>query len=295
MNISTSLNVLFGQSYTIDEAIRRCRAAGFASLDFNYWDHQKYVHGLSWQEEEAWARHIRSASEDAGARFTQMHGPVHGRTFSDMVLGLNEESFLVMAERSLRTAAILGMPWVVFHPSHISMGVEAHKKTLEYNVAFYRKLFPIMEQTGVGIALENMYDRTPGHTGAYRRSYCAMPEELVELIDTLDHPLVGACWDTGHANEQGLDQNAIRQLGSRLKATHINDNDGIKDQHLLPYQGTVDWVTVVTALYDIRYEGDFTYETHTSIRTLPDGLRDSGLQYAAALGSFLVARKGEQA
>jgi sugar phosphate isomerase/epimerase len=291
MNFSTSLNVLFGPRYTVEESIRRCRQAGFISLDFNYWDFQKFVLGLTWEEEETWARSIRVAADEAGARFTQMHGPVHGAVFSNMVAGLNEDSFLTLAERSLRTASILGVPWVVFHPSNITAAVESPRTARDYNVKYYTRLLPVMEETGVGIALENMYDRQPGQSGMSRRRYCALPEELIELIDALNHPLVGACWDTGHANEQGHNQSVIREFGKRLKATHINDNDGIKDQHLLPFQGTVDWRMVMAALADIGYEGDFTYEAHTSIRTLPEELRDTGLEYAAKLAAHLVEYK----
>ena len=162
MNISTSLNV-FEIHHPIDDQIRRCKEAGFLSLDFNYWDYQQTVADMSWPEEEAWARNIRAAADAHGVRFTQMHGPVHGGSFTEMVMGLNVESFLEMASRSLRTAGILGVPWSVFHPSPLSLrGEESHREVLDTNVEFYRRLLPVMEETGVGIALENIFDRTGG-------------------------------------------------------------------------------------------------------------------------------------
>ena len=118
-------------------------------------------------------------------------------------MGLNVESFLEMASRSIRMAGILGVPWVVFHPSPLSLrGEESHKEVLDYNVDFYRKLLPVMEEAGVGIALENIFDRTGGDTGLFRRIYCAIPEQLAELLTKLNHPLFGACWDTGHGHRQ---------------------------------------------------------------------------------------------
>ena len=112
---------------------------------------------------------------------------------------------------------------------------------------------------------------------------------LVDLVDALNHPLIGACWDSGHAEIQHLDQgSALRALGPRLKATHIQDNDGFADQHLLPYHGHTDWTAVVGALYDIGYQGAFCYEVHNAIRVLPDELRDSMLSYAAGLGRHLL-------
>ncbi|MGG6314146.1 sugar phosphate isomerase/epimerase family protein [Paenibacillus macerans] len=290
MHISTSLNV-FEIHHPIGRQIRRCREAGFLSLDFNYWDYQETAWTMTRQEEEAWAWNIREAADLHGVRFTQMHGPVHGPSFREMVMGLNVESFLEMAERSLRTAAILGVPWVVFHPGQVSLqGEEPYREVLDYNVDFYRKLLPVMERTGVGIALENIFDRTGGETGLWRRIYCGSPEELSELLTKLDHPLFGACWDTGHGHRQGLRQGpSIRMLGKRLKALHIQDNDGNKDQHLLPFLGTIDWKDVMSELREIGYEGDFTYEAHMSIRVLPDELRDAKLAYAAETAKYITA------
>lgn len=289
MNISTSLNV-FEINHPIEQQIRRCKEAGFLALDFNYWDYQEPVAKMTWQEEEAWARSIRAAADNQGVRFTQMHGPVHGGSFTEMVMGLNVELFLEMASRSIRMAGILGVPWVVFHPSPLSLrGEEPHKEVLDYNVDFYRKLLPVMEETGVGIALENIFDRTSGETGLYRRIYCAIPEQLAELLTKIDHPLFGACWDTGHGHRQGLRQApSIRMLGKWLKSLHIQDNNGIHDQHLLPYLGTIDWKEVMSALREVGYPGDFTYEAHNSVRTLPDGMRDAALQYAHATAQFLL-------
>jgi sugar phosphate isomerase/epimerase len=101
--------------------------------------------------------------------------------------------------------------------------------------------------------------------------------------------LFGACWDTGHGHRQGLRQaHSIRMLGDWLKSLHIQDNNGLHDQHLLPYQGTIDWNEVVGALREVGYAGDFTYEAHNSVRTLPDGMRDSALQYAYTTAKFVL-------
>ncbi|WP_282937513.1 sugar phosphate isomerase/epimerase family protein [Paenibacillus sp. RC67] len=289
MNISTSLNV-FGTDY--EQAIPVCKAAGFEALDFNYWDHQKDVMTKTWEEEEAWAHRIRQVADENGLRFTQMHGPVHGRLFQQMVPGLDTDSFLTLAKRSLKTASILGVPWVVFHSSGVSVEGESNREAKEFNVKFFQQLFPSMEHTGVGIALENFYDR-PARAHAVRRTYCALFDELIELIDALDHPLIGGCLDTGHAHEQGIHPNEIRKFGNRLKATHINDNDGVQDQHLLPFQGSIQWASVMSALHDIDYKGDLTYETHQSIRVLPNALREEGLRYAVAIGQYLIRLKGE--
>lgn len=286
MKVSTSLNVFYG-SVSRTEALRRCAAAGFQALDMNYWDLQGQMLHIDWSEEEAWAKEVRACADQLGVRFTQMHGPVHGGTFTSLVTGLTLDSFVGLAERSLRSAAILGIPWVVFHPSDMAVdGKETYEEILDFNVNFYRRLVPVLEETGVGIALENVC-----YVQGYNR-YFAVAEELAQLVDALDHRLIGACWDTGHAHVQKVDQaSSIRLLGSRLKATHIHDNNGERDQHLLPYQGTIDWTELVGALKEIRYSGDFTYEAHNGVNKLPNGIRDAGLKFALELGNYAVSLK----
>ena len=297
MNVSTSLNV-FEKEHPIRLSVERCRTAGFTCLDFNYWDHQPDIMRLSWSEEKTWAEDARAAADTFGVRFTQMHGPVHGDSFTEMVSGLTFESFLELTKRSLHTAQILGVPWVVLHATVISLtGNEPYGQVLDFNCRFFQKLIPTLEATKVGIAIENIFDRINPVSGPryVRRRYCSVAEELVELIDSINHPLVGACWDTGHAHTQALGQGeGIRLLGNRLKATHIQDTDGgLKDHHFLPYYGTIDWDEVLRALAAVNYAGDFTYEAHNSVRALPDGLRDDALVYAVKLGSFLIKRFNE--
>lgn len=62
----------------------------------------------------------------------------------------------------------------------------------------------------------------------------------------------------------------------------------MQDQHLLPYQGTINWNEVMAALREVGYPGDFTYEAHNSVRTLPDGMRDAALQYAYTTAKFVL-------
>lgn len=149
---------------------------------------------------------------------------------------------------------------------------------------FFQHLFPTMEATGVGIALENMISRLQG-----TKKYCSDPAELVELIDRLNHPLVGACWDTGHGHVSSFEQEkSIKLLGHRLKATHIQDNDGNKDQHFLPYHGTINWDKVMQSLREVHYTNDFTYEVAQAIRVVPKEIRDTALDYASKIGKYLI-------
>jgi sugar phosphate isomerase/epimerase len=288
MELAVSLNVFDIDMDKLEQGVRRSAAAGFACLDFNFCDYYRVLQGMTWEREKAWVTRIRDAADAAGVRFVQAHGP--------MFRGKLDDTFVDMCERSLRSAAIAGVRWVVVHPINLPSVVydRSHRSLLlRQNVDFMNRVLPTAEHVGVGIAVENMMDHRTKE-GAYRKVYGSTPEELAELVDAVNHPLAGVCWDTGHALIQGLDQrSALSAIGHRLKATHIQDNDGLTSSHYLPYHGIIDWDAIMHALRDIRYKGAFTFETHRAIRNLPDELRDSALKHAALLGNYLLSKIGE--
>jgi sugar phosphate isomerase/epimerase len=58
------------------------------------------------------------------------------------------------------------------------------------------------------------------------------------------HLKLGFCFDIGHANMNEGVEAAWNIMGSRVRSTHLHDNDGKSDKHLFPFLsegGTVDW------------------------------------------------------
>jgi sugar phosphate isomerase/epimerase len=70
---------------------------------------------------------------------------------------------------------------------------------------------------------------------------------------------------------------------------HIADNKGEFDEHILPYQGTIQWEPIMKALKEIDYKGDFTYEVHEFGNPLPKELRMKALKYACDTGRYLIS------
>ncbi|MBR5311327.1 MAG: sugar phosphate isomerase/epimerase [Clostridia bacterium] len=87
-------------------------------------------------------------------------------------------------------------------------------------------------------------------------------DELNNIIDQLDESCFGICLDTGHLNLCTGDQaDFIRKAGKRLRALHIADNEGERDQHMMPYaKGNIKWDRVVKALNEIGYSELFNLE-----------------------------------
>jgi sugar phosphate isomerase/epimerase len=89
---------------------------------------------------------------------------------------------------------------------------------------------------GVTLALEN----TPGEM--------ATPANLKHFLERTRLTGVKLCFDTGHANIEGGLAEALETVHDLVVTTHIHDNHGERDDHLLPYQGNIDWSATLAAL-----------------------------------------------
>src|SRR5262249_12702412 len=75
---------------------------------------------------------------------------------------------------------------------------------------------------GVTVALEN----TPGEM--------ATPANLKTFLEQTRLPNVRLCFDTGHAHLRGEASSALEAIREQVVTTHVHDNDGERDDHLLP-------------------------------------------------------------
>lgn len=91
--------------------------------------------------------------------------------------------------------------------------------------------------------------------------------DMKEFVEYVNHPLFHACWDTGHAHIEGIQYDEILALGNELYALHVNDNRGEKDEHMIPFFGTISMDEVMHALIDSGYQGYFTMEAGSCLRS----------------------------
>lgn len=78
-----------------------------------------------------------------------------------------------------------------------------------------------------------------------------------DVVETAD---VGICLDFGHAHMDGDLLDAIETVSEHLIATHVHDNRGRQDDHLLPFEGTIDWAGALTAIQKVGFEGTLMLE-----------------------------------
>ena len=118
-----------------------------------------------------------------------------------------------------------------------------------------------MEWCGVNVLCENS-------TKANVRDqyFLCSGKDMREFIDFVAYPQIHACWDTGHANCEGVQYDEIMALGDELYAIHYNDNRGAMDEHIAPFLGSLNHDEVMHALIDVGYKGYFTLECNSSLR-----------------------------
>lgn len=79
---------------------------------------------------------------------------------------------------------------------------------------------------------------------------------LVRLIeDELEGLDMGICLDYGHAHLMGDLGDAIETISGHLWTTHVHDNGGRTDDHLVPFAGTIDWDAAMMGTQKIGYDG----------------------------------------
>lgn len=87
------------------------------------------------------------------------------------------------------------------------------------------------------------------------------------LDDLLDSDATGFCYDTGHRYCFMPKADLIGDYGDRLVAMHLDDNDGIDDLHLIPYDGIAPWDEIIADLEKTKlYYDNIIFEVKGKIR-----------------------------
>ncbi|HHY09629.1 MAG TPA: sugar phosphate isomerase/epimerase, partial [Firmicutes bacterium] len=199
--------------------------AGFQILDMPFAQYTRNPSPLRQGGWFAWLERLKFTAKEIGVQW----GQGHAHFFAGPPTNEDDELML----RSIQGAGLLGVKWLAVHPISVwKDSIYSREESLLANLKMLRKYGEWAKSAGVKLAVENVFGQNFG-------SY---PQDLLELLASLNDPIFGICWDTGHAHLMGLNQKeAPLELGSDVKALHICDNRGRQDEHLLPLEGTISW------------------------------------------------------
>ena len=248
-----------------EQRYEKMRQYGYTCLDFGLAN----TDSAYYQADETELRRLLQTEAElvraAGLTIWQTHGPWRWPSKDDTEEDRAER--MEKMKRSIHMTALLGCRYWIVHPI-MPLGIyerkdeEKTKITWDINRAFMCELIKVAHEEDVIICLENMPmpDFSLGKV-----------EDVIRFVKEMDDDHFKACLDTGHAavTKESVGD-AVRALGKELLATlHIHDNNGIHDQHRLPYFGVIDWEDFAQALQEIGFEGSFSYEVSPP-KTMPD-------------------------
>ena len=285
MKLSTSTNMLFErinmEAVEQKTAIELCAKAGYRVLDFCFHDLITYQSPFLDERWEAYTEEMIETAEREGVTFEQGHSNV----YDFLNPKADHEFHQKVMERSILASERMGIEWLVIHPSTDFSAAAMYKESKRKNVEYIRGLAEFAGKHHVGIAVENMWDL---HI-APKRYYADNAEELVDLVDSIGGNNVGICWDLEHASIMKQDQRkAMELMGKRLKVTHVSDQTGVNNIHVMPFQGFTDWKEAMESLADIGYEGNLNYEAQWFLNKVPMGLVMDSLIYSVQVGKYLI-------
>jgi len=131
-------------------------------------------------------------------------------------------------------------------------------RSIEYAQTALEHLGAFAQPLGVRIQVENLLSEP------------TTPEHLMMILEMGHLTQTGICLDLGHAHiTVGVDS-AIATMGNRITQVHVHDNQGLKDDHLWPGDGSIDWTAAVQGLKSLKEPPAIVLEISQNLGEPPD-------------------------
>lgn len=137
-------------------------------------------------------------------------------------------------KRAIEVAEMIPCKFLVQHLGASREAADPKRFDAAFNSLEHLTVFA--HQRGVTITLEN----TPGGL--------ASPGMLRQFIADTRQTGLRLCFDTGHAHMEDGVERGFEKMRDLVVTAHLHDNDGEKDEHLLPYTGSIDWNATLAEL-----------------------------------------------
>lgn len=134
-----------------------------------------------------------------------------------------------------------GIDLVIIHPTF-----QYEKQDLsEIGINRIKRLIEHAESIDVKVAYENV----------------ELSGYLDYIVDNINSNNLGVCFDSGHCHLFYDDEFDVNKFKNKVFAIHLHDNFKTKDDHNLPFDGTVDWKNTIKKIVDMNYNGYIVIES----------------------------------
>lgn len=224
----------------------------------------------------------------AGMHVPLIHAPVaciepDGPDFSEMLF--------VSVQECMKLCRMAECSFLIMEPLY-----KKGNGDLDYdrNYDYYLRVVPLAKKYGVQILIKNQLKDLGGHVV---RSALSEPSFALDWLERLNREardeIFGFCLDTGRCSLCGNDlQTFVTELGHRLKAVVLTDNDGQNDCPMLPFtyphegQTLMHWVGLIRGLRNIAFDGELAVDYTGTLSSFPSMLWPTVLQLAREVGDY---------
>ena len=196
-----------------------------------------------------------------------------GRHLSSLELGrtavtsLQEETNIASPDPAIRQAGLDRLKWAIDRaqalgarllcgPFHSAFAYFSNQPPTEterkWSIEMLSRAGEFAQEAGITLA--------PEAINRFECYLCNTMAQLGSILDEVNHPDVGAMFDTHHAHiEEKSQGEAIRLISPHLKHVHISEND-----RGTPGKGQVNWDEVFSTLKNLGYDGWLTLEAFST-------------------------------
>ncbi len=174
---------------------------------------------------------------DSKLKVHSLHAPMYtddvwGRSGPQATINITETTkakrmgMVDEIKRALEIAEVVPFRYLIQHLG--VQGEEFDERKLDAAFSSLDEIKVFAGQRGVEVLLEN----TPNELSSGERLNFFLGQTHLKL---------NYCFDLGHAHMTGDLAAEFETMKSRIRSTHLHDNNGQEDAHLFPGKGTINW------------------------------------------------------
>jgi hexulose-6-phosphate isomerase len=148
--------------------------------------------------------------------------------------------------QALKDAKRYGASSVLLVPGQVTKDV-GYDDCFKRSVVEIRKAVPTAEETGVKMAIENVWNE-----------FITKADQAMAFLEAIDSPMVGWHFDIGNVVKYSPPETWIPMLGKRILKLHVKEWGKLKPKNGFEvrfFEGDNNWPAIMKALDDVGYQG----------------------------------------
>ena len=133
-------------------------------------------------------------------------------------------------------------------------------RALEHSLTALEHLKAFAGPLGVKLLVENIQNEV------------TRPANILEILRVGHLTDIGVCLDVGHAHLEAGFAATFAELKDLIRSSHLHDNNGDRDEHLWPEDGTIAWSETMAELKSAPQTPAGVLEIHYTLDNTPESV-----------------------